>query len=81
MWIALGLSMGAQYWVIKKKWFGFLLCLVADVMWIGTNLYFGLPQQVIIFCFAFCIALTGMIKWIRDEKKINQHVVQKEAPE
>jgi nicotinamide riboside transporter PnuC len=62
-WIATILSIIGTIANIYKKRYGFVLWIIADIIWIDIDYQAGLHEQAGLFLFFAILAMWGYIQW------------------
>ena len=67
--ITTSMSLIAQWMVAKKKIENWLLWIIADIIYVGMNIYLSLYLTAILYFIYFVLAIKGYMEWKKDMKK------------
>lgn len=69
-WVLVALSLAGNIFVNKKNVIGQWMWLIANIGWIGFNIYFGMYSQAVLFGCYFMLCCWGIWSWSQDSKKM-----------
>ena len=67
--IAMIIALGGVILNVKRKWQGFLLCLVSNGWWFWHNITIGEYCQAVLFAVFWLLSLYGIYKWRHRSQK------------
>ncbi|NGX57880.1 MAG: hypothetical protein K940chlam3_00777 [Chlamydiae bacterium] len=68
-WVLVVLSLTGNIFVIKKNVTGQWLWAIANLGWIGFDIYMEAYSQAFLFAVYFGMCVWGIIAWTKDNKK------------
>jgi nicotinamide riboside transporter PnuC len=66
---ATALSVIGVQFVVRKDWRGHAMWVVANVLWIGIDLWHGVFLQAALFTYYLVMAIIGAWKWRKDARE------------
>jgi len=64
-WFTTALSLGGNWFVIKKHWLGFVLWFIANTVWIIIDINMNIYSQAALFAAYNVLAIIGFVAWFR----------------
>lgn len=66
-WSLTAISLYGAYLNVRKKWMGFLLWAIVDVLWAIYDWYIGEYAQAFLFLCYFYLAAWGLKSWFQEK--------------
>ena len=62
------LSVLGNIFIIYKKWYGFLVWIMANIIWISFNLFYNHYLQALLYMFYTTMCIWGIYQWRKSKE-------------